>query len=150
MSASSRETADRLRAAVHAAASRFRALSEREAAARPSPAKWCRKEILGHLIDSASNNHQRFVRAQLEDDLSFPGYEQDAWVRTQDHAAADWKQLIDFWLAYNEHLARLITRIPEPRLATPCRIGGREPVSLGAIVEDYLRHLEHHVAQIVE
>jgi hypothetical protein len=142
--------ADRLRAAVRSAAARFQTLTDREATARPAPGKWSRKEILGHLIDSASNNHQRFVRAQIENELSFPGYEQDAWVRTQDHGSADWRRLIDLWAAYNEHLAHVIARIPPPRLATPLRIGGHDPITLGALVEDYLRHLEHHVAQIVE
>ena len=71
------------RQTVDSAADRLLNLSDDEAASRPAPGKWSRKEIIGHLIDSASNNHGRFVRAQLQDDLMFAGYDQDAWVRAQ-------------------------------------------------------------------
>ena len=55
------------------------AISEDAAAQKPNPSKWSKKEILGHLIDSAANNHQRFIRLQLAREIGLPGYEQDNW-----------------------------------------------------------------------
>jgi hypothetical protein len=142
------ESAKTLRQTVSAAVERLRALSDADASVKPSPARWSKKEILGHLIDSASNNHQRFVRAILQGELRFPAYDQEGWARCQDYQAADWRLLIDLWQAYNEHLAHVIAHIPADRLATPCRIGDGESVTLGWLVEDYQRHLDHHVAQL--
>lgn len=140
--------AERLRQTVSAAAGRLRALSDADASVKPSPTRWSKKEILGHLIDSASNNHQRFVRALLHGELRFPAYEQEGWARCQDYQTADWRVLTDLWRAYNEHLAHVIARMPADRRATPCRIGDGDAVTLGWLVEDYQRHLDHHVAQL--
>ena len=82
-------SAERLRQTVSAVAGRLRALSDADASVKPSPTRWSKKEILGHLIDSASNNHQRFVRALLHGELRFPAYEQEGWARCQDYQAAD-------------------------------------------------------------
>jgi DinB family protein len=109
---------------------------------------WSRKEVLGHLIDSASNNHQRFVRAALQDSLEFPGYEQNGFVRVQAPGEADWRVLVSLWAAYNRYLAHVIARLPESKFNTPCRIGSTEPVTLEFLANDYLRHLVHHLEQI--
>ena len=131
-----------LRERVADAEPRLRAMKETEVAPRPAPERWSKKEILGHLIDSACNNHQRVVRALLEGELAFPGYEQEG------HAEADWPLLVELWAAYNRHLAALIERFPPDRLGAPCRIGGAEPVTLAALAEDYVRHLDHHLDQL--
>jgi len=127
---------------------RFMELPESETAYKPSINTWCKKEILGHLIDSACNNHQRFVRAQLEGELTFPGYEQEGWVRCQGYETADWLLLVELWAAYNRHLAMVVARLPEAALSLNCRIDGGENLSLAAVVEDYLRHLDHHLVQL--
>jgi hypothetical protein len=127
---------------------RLRAMSEPGISRAPSPGKWCAKEVLGHLIDSAGNNAQRFVRAQLSTELAFPGYEQEKWVAVQDYAHEDWKGLVELWSALNAHLAHVVSRIPAAGMATPCRIGDKEPVSLGAVIESYITHIEHHLAQL--
>ena len=77
-----------LRDAVEEATPALRRMGEEESRRRPAPGKWCPREVIGHLIDSASNNHQRFVRAQFKDDLVFDGYEQDAWVSLQRYSEA--------------------------------------------------------------
>jgi hypothetical protein len=112
---------------------------------------WSRKEILGHLIDSASNNHQRFVRAQISPPLSFPGYEQEAWVRTQDYAGRPWSELVLLWHGYNRHLVHVMSRIPSAAFANECVCPGRpdEPATLGDHMTDYVDHLEHHLGQIL-
>ena len=141
-------SAERLRQTVSRAVGRLRTCNDAEASFKPTPTRWSKKEVLGHLIDSASNNHQRFVRAQLHGDLRFPGYEQEGWARCQDYAAADWQMLIDLWRSYNQHLAHVIARIPADRLATLCWIGDGDAVTLEWLVEDYQRHLDHHLLQL--
>jgi DinB superfamily len=141
------DLAGKLRVKVEQAVPALRAISAAEAAAKPSP-KWARKEVLGHLIDSAANNHQRIVRAVLAGDLRFPGYEQNGWVESQGYAAADWNALIDLWRSLNLHLAHVIARVPTHRLDASVRIAEHEPMTLLALIEDYLRHLEHHLVQL--
>jgi DinB family protein len=111
--------------------------------------KWSRKELIGHLIDSASNNHQRFVRAQMEDGLALPGYAQEAWVERQGYKDESWANLAQFWKSYNQHLLRVVSRIPDDRLNALCAIGGSEPVTLRFVIEDYVSHMKHHLKQIL-
>ncbi|MGA2763256.1 MAG: DinB family protein [Spirochaetia bacterium] len=127
---------------------RLRLMQPKEVSASPAPGKWSRKEILGHLIDSASNNHQRFVRALLSEELRFPGYAQNDWVRLQAYADQEWQKVVDLWSALNRHLAHLISHIPAEKLATPCRIGDNAPITLEALIADYIRHVEHHLEQL--
>lgn len=140
--------ADDLVDLVDRAAPELRTIDEAVAASKPKPDTWSVKEILGHLIDSASNNHQRFVRAQFAEALSFPGYEQNAWVRSQDHQGRPWEQLIDLWVQYNYHLAHVIRRIPAVAADARIRIGDNAPLTLMALAQDYVAHMQHHLAQI--
>ncbi len=109
---------------------------------------WSRKEILAHLIDSASNNHQRFVRASLQESLEFPGYDQNGCIRVQAPNDADWGVLVSLWASYNRYLAHVISRIPVEKLNTRCRIGSGETVTLEFLANDYVRHLVHHLKQV--
>jgi hypothetical protein len=117
---------------------------------KPDPHKWSKKEILGHLIDSTANNHQRFVRAVNKVAVQFPTYDQDEWVRIQRYNETSWSFLVTFWSAYNSHLSRVIECIPEDAESFPCNIGKEEPVTLEFVVRDYLRHLQHHLKDILE
>jgi hypothetical protein len=109
---------------------------------------WTRSEILGHLIDSALNNHQRFVRAALDGVYSGPGYSQDAWVTLQDYRATPWPELVVLWVSLNRLLVRVVERIPAARLAAQCVVGEGEPVTLEFLIDDYVRHLRHHLHQL--
>ncbi len=142
-------TVERLRRLIDQVPSQLRAIAETASEVRPGPGKWSKKEVLGHLIDSASNNHQRFVRAQLTQPLSFPGYTQTRWVEVQAYQEASWEMLIQFWISFNTHLAHLISRIPEDKWNNLCGIDNGEPVTLAFLVRDYVRHLEHHLQQLV-
>lgn len=136
------------------------ALSDSETARRPAPAKWSPREVIGHLIDSASNNHQRFVRAASREDLVFPGYEQDRWVKLQDYQNAPWRDLVSLWAAFNRHIARVMAAIPEPVCSRPRArhnlheiawrpVPATEPTTLDYFMMDYVRHLEHHLRQVL-
>jgi len=109
---------------------------------------WSRKQILGHLIDSAANNHQRFVRGQLDRELASPSYGQKEWVETERFQDREWNDLVHFWLAYNRHLLHLMTHVAPDRLDTIVRVGEDEPVTLEYVMIDYVRHLKHHLKQI--
>jgi hypothetical protein len=136
-------------------------MSDGETRKRPRPGKWCPREIIGHLIDSASNNHQRFVRAQFQDDLVFPGYAQDAWVSAQKYREAPWAELLDLWRSFNLHIARVMEAAPqEQRARARMRHNLDElawkpvprdaPATLDYFMADYVAHLKHHLNQIVK
>jgi hypothetical protein len=136
------------------------ALSDENTARRPGPRKWSPREILGHLIDSASNNHQRFVRAQFQDDLVFPGYEQDRWVEAQRYQDAAWNDLVALWRSFNLHLARVMEAAPEDVRTRERRrhnldrisfaeVGPGAPVTLDFFMADYVEHMKHHLRQIL-
>src|SRR5260221_9334761 len=111
-----KETIARLRTILESKAGRLLALSDAESARRPASGKWSPKEILGHLVDSASNNHQRFVRAQLVPDLIFPPYEQESWVAVQRYGEESWLDLVELWLPYHRQLLHVMASAPESAL----------------------------------
>ena len=123
--------------------------------------KWSPKEIIGHLIDSASNNHQRFVRAQFTDDLFFAGYEQEGWVRVQNYQDEPWSELVQLWKLYNRHILHLMSLVPEETRWRPRHkhnlhqiasesLSENEPVTLEWFMRDYVDHLEKHLGQIFD
>lgn len=144
------KTGLQLESAVQAARSWLLDLDDSAVRHRSQADGWSIAEVIGHLIDSACNNHQRFIRAQSEVELSFPKYEQRAWVERADYANADWKMLIELWYLYNVQLARIIRGMASQQLQTTCTIGDNEPCTLEFLLTDYLDHLNHHLAKICE
>jgi hypothetical protein len=154
------DCARRLAAAVGRAAPALLRLDDGATSKRPAPGKWSPREIIGHLIDSVSNNHQRFVRVSARDDLVVDGYEQDEWVASQRYQDAPWRELVVLWLAYNRHLARVMAATPaadRTRIRTVHNLSERAfrrverdgAVTLDAFMCDYVDHLEHHLAQVL-
>jgi hypothetical protein len=133
---------------VETAEPRLRAISELESSKPVLAGGWSRKQVVGHLVDSASNNHQRFVRAALQTSLDFPAYDQVGNARVQAFQGAGWSLLVSLWADYNRYLAHVIAHLPPSKLDTLCRIGSGSPVTLEFLARDYLRHLVHHLAQI--
>jgi len=146
--ASSGKIAEGLRKTVEDFILRFNDLDEAKASQKSRPETWSPKEILGHLIDSAANNHQRFVRAEYSKTVNLPSYEQKEWVNIQQYHLRKWKELLILWQAYNFHLAHILDHMPAECLQTSCTIGSGEPVTIGYVVVDYLGHLQHHLRQI--
>ena len=125
-------------------------ISNEEASQPVGEGEWSRKQIIGHLIDSACNNHQRFVRAQCCDELEFPSYQQDEWVDRQKCNLREWQELLELWRAYNKHLAHIIDVMDEENLQTPCIVSWRpQPIPLSGLIEHYLEHMESHLSQIL-
>jgi hypothetical protein len=151
--------ANDLRQIIESATERLRAIPESHIQTTQIDGQWSAKQILGHLIDSAANNHQRFVRAQFTDDLVFPGYDQEQWIRVQHYNEEAWMDLIELWRGYNLHLAHVISRIPEGTL-TQVRtahtldkiawqpVSATEPTTLEYLIRDYLGHLQAHLEQL--
>lgn len=126
---------------------KLKAISEAEFYHKPTPDKWSKKEVMGHLIDSAANNLQRFIRGQYEESpVIF--YDQNQWVNLQDYQAEDSAAIITLWEVNNRHLARVIAKIPESSLSRMCIGKDGKPLTLAFLIQDYLTHLEHHLDQI--
>ncbi len=155
---SSAEIARDLRETVESAAPRLSAMPEAQASRPSAPGKWSAKEVIGHLIDSVSHNHQRFVRARFTDHLDFVGYEQDRWVAEQRYRDEPWAELVGLWRLFNLHLARVIEGTP-PGVGDRPRVRHNldeiawkpvprdRPVTLDDFMDDYVEHLKHHLKQ---
>lgn len=144
---------------IVSATARLRDIPETHSGRKDSPSEWSAKETIGHLIDSAANNHQRFVRAQFTDELVFPGYEQDQWVSSQNYRNESWPELIQLWSSYNLHLVHVASAVPEDVLTKPRSrhsldqiafdlVDKNDPATLEYLIRDYLDHLRHHLDQI--
>ena len=150
---------DAFRNTIVSAKARLRDVPEEQSRHKDSADGWSPIEVMGHLIDSAANNHQRFVHAQFTDDLVFADYEQDQWVSTQKYRDESWPDVIDLWSSYNLHLLHVVSVIPEDVL-TKTRaqhtldeiafkdLDKNEPATLEFLIRDYVDHLHHHLNQI--
>jgi hypothetical protein len=145
-----KDVADDLSSIVRDTLPRLETIGEAGSLKTRGPGTWSRKQVLGHLIDSALNNLHRFVRAPRVAELSFPDYDQPAWVAAGGYQERPWPALTALWAGLNEHLAHVIARIPPESLGTPCRIGKTEPLTLEFIVRDYVKHMRHHLEQILD
>ena len=151
---------DDFKQTINSAAERLIRISEAESEQPRAEDHWSSKQILGHLIDSAANNHARFVRAQMKDDLVFPGYDQDRWVQVQHYQQASWLQLVELWRAYNLHLLHVMASTPKEKLSRLCThhslqtiafetVPETEPTTLEYLMKDYVVHLKHHLGQVL-
>ncbi len=140
------ETFEAIVSAFHA---RLAAVPGEKTSIKPAPDKWSLKEIVGHLIDSASNNHQRFVRLQEESSLSLPGYAQENWVRIQRYNSMSWNDLVPLWYLLNTLLLHIIRCMSEDCLQNIYH-SPDGPIPLHRLVNDYFQHLKGHVEHFEE
>ena len=140
----------RLKEILQATPAKLFVISDEVASNKPNPKKWSRKEILGHLIDSASNNHQRFVRLQIDNEIKLPKYKQDEWVSVQRWQQKNWEEIIALWKLYNQHILHIFQHIDESKLFNTVTLGDEEDeiYTLQFLIDDYVDHMEHHLKQI--
>lgn len=148
------------RETILSATTRLGAITQDQSRREVSADEWHPIEILGHLVDSAANNHQSFVRAQFTDDLVFSGYEQNGWVSVQKYREASWPDLVQLWSSYNLHLHHVASVIPETVLTKSREkhnldqiafklVDQNEATTLEYFIRDYVDHLRHHLNQIL-
>lgn len=125
-------------------------IPEEQMSEKPRPGKWSKKEILGHLIDSAANNQQRFVRAQYEDVPKIV-YAQDDWVSLQAYQSLSLGHVLELWKLYNYQVAHVIGNVSEDNRHKKCDTGKEQEElhTLEWLAQDYLVHQKHHVKQIL-
>ena len=142
---------DRLQEHINIVPSKFLKYSGDELRRKPSPSKWSKKELLGHLIDSAANNHHRFIKIQFMPQPFFvEGYAQNDWVRIQNYNEKDTEQLVNLWKVYNEHILFIMQNTPGKDLQI--KINAEDPFenadTLFFLMKDYVDHMDHHFKQI--
>jgi hypothetical protein len=151
MSEDLQKVIDRLQQHINLAPSEFLKYPEGELRRKPAPDKWSKKELLGHLIDSATNNHHRFIKIQFMPQPFFvEGYAQNDWVRIQNYNEKDTEQLVNLWKIYNEHILFIMQNTPEENLKI--KITAKDPFenadTLFFLMKDYVDHMDHHLKQI--
>jgi len=140
---------DRLQFLVNTIPPLIRQMPDSDFTSKPTETAWSKKEILGHLIDSATNNHQRFIRIQYENNPVI-GYGQDEWNALSGYNYLDSNHVVNFWTIYNQHLIYILNQIPEEMLTkTGLLLDGTE-MPLAWYINDYVAHMEHHLKDIVK
>lgn len=109
---------------------------------------WTHKQIVGHLLDSATNNRQRFVRASIDGAYTGPQYAQDGWVAAHSYASQPWATLLLWWEVEHEILMVVVDNIAAERLDASCVVGDNAPVTLRFLIEDYIDHQQGHFRQL--
>jgi hypothetical protein len=128
---------------------RLQALPSDKVDHKPGPDAWSAKEELGHLLDSAANNHQRIVRAQLEENPAMPDYDGDAWVALHQYQRRDWRGLIERWTMVNQQLLAAAEAVPDSAWTRTLTIGNSGPLTLQFVFDDYIHHMLGHLRHMV-
>ena len=150
----------RFRETIESAFEELSALSHRPTSDKPRPGSWAPVEVLGHLVDSACNNHRRLVLGLMGGKFQFEGYAQDNWVSVQNYVHADWSYLLQLWRAYNLHLCHILEHQKEDVLKKHIdihnfnnfgfgRLDEKEVLTVEVFIDDYIDHIEHHLKQIL-
>jgi hypothetical protein len=143
------QEAGRLREIVDGYSVTLHLIPEEMLRLKPRPGKWSKKEILGHLVDSAQNNIRRFVVAQYED-VPFIAYRQDEWVTISDYQNYPSKDLIELWNLLNRHICQILLNISAECAQRRSATGGQQPHTIEWLAVDYIKHLLHHLHQVLD
>ena len=140
-----------LRELVSEYASKFNAIHDSEFSNKPLPHKWSKKEVVGHLIDSAQNNLRRFIVAQYESQPPNIVYDQDFWVNSNGYQRMKKEEVIMLWRLLNERICDVLKLMAESNYTKQCNTGKTEVQlhSLQWLAEDYVKHMKHHLNQII-
>ena len=142
-----KEIATELETCIDGYAPSLRLLHEKDISMKPAPGKWSKKEIMGHLIDSAHSNLRRFVVAQYED-KPFIVYNQDKWVSIAGYQQWDHAQLIELWYLLNKQICRVLENTLPEMGQRECQT--QQLHTLDWLAVDYIKHLRHHVHQVLD
>lgn len=146
-----KETINRLEQLMKTGLEYISKSSEWELTQKPTPEKWSKKEIIGHLIDSGINNLQRFTEIQFENKpYKIRKYNQDELVKANDYQNSETEEIADFWLSINNRITKLIKQQTEKTLNYKIELAKGNISDLGFLMKDYVDHLEHHLNQIIE
>jgi hypothetical protein len=144
-----KETVERLNHWIGEVPSRIHALTEVDLTLKSRPDKWSKKEVLGHLCDSALNNLQRFIHVQYEEKpYRVLKYAQNQWVELMHYQNLPVQHILNLWVSLNKQIAEIISIIPEDKLHYLCDIGEEENVTIEWIIQDYVVHMEHHLKAV--
>lgn len=138
---------NRLQQLVNTIPAKLHALTDEDFSFKRDAKAWSKKEVLGHLIDSAANNHHRFIRTQYLD-VPVIFYNQDEWVRLNNYQELDTEHVISLWAVYNQHLVEVLKAIPGEHLLKEAN-SGEDNHTLQWLIDDYVVHMEHHLKQLV-
>ena len=136
-----------LREIVHDWEAKTTAIPDQEFSAKPFPGKWSKKEVLGHLIDSGQNNLRRFICAQYEPEPPVITYQQDFWVAANQYQKMKKEEVIGLWRLTNLQICAVLENMPEENYTKQCNTGTLR--TLAWLAQDYVKHLKHHLNQII-
>lgn len=141
----------KLRAVIEQYYPLLKAVDDKEFSSKPNPEKWSKKEELGHLIDSAQNNIQRFIRVQYEEQVHIM-YHPDNWVMMNDYQHKETKDVIELWYLLNKQIISILEKIPADKYDALMCFSKDATIrhSVEFIAEDYVQHLTHHLESIVK
>lgn len=130
---------------------KFSQINEADWSHKTTPDKWSKREILGHLADSAQTNLRRFIVTQHLQNQNIVYY-QNEWVLHQNYQNTPTQEVIELWKVLNQHICRVLDNLPDEKLSYTCDTGkqGQELYTLEFLIADYIAHLKHHLAQIVQ
>jgi hypothetical protein len=140
-------TIDELRNIISTYTEKIEGMSASEFTAKPVPSKWSKQEVLGHLIDSAQNNLRRFICGQYETIPSKIVYDQDFWVAVNGYQQMKKEHVVALWKLINERIAAVLEKMPEKNYTKTSETS--EPHTLQWLAVDYVKHLKHHLNQII-
>jgi hypothetical protein len=144
-----KQTSDQLHKIASSFSEKLKAVDEEKYSFKPSLEKWSKKEVLGHLIDSAQTNIRRFVVAQYEDSPKIV-YRQDEWVAISDYQNYETIVLIELWRLLNHHAAIILSNMTEVASKRKCDTNDKVNHSIEWLADDYMKHLLHHLHQILD
>ena len=138
----------RLKELCYIVPKQIRIISDQDLLYKSALGKWSKLEILGHLVDSATNNHHRLIRSRLEEVPSIT-YNGDDWVRIQNYQEMGREHVLILWQTYNLHMANVMSGVINDDLQKEVLVNDGERVNLAFLIDDYVAHLEHHLKQIL-
>lgn len=137
-----------LRFLLSVAPERLLKINGATASAKPASDRWSAKEELGHLVDSASNNHERIVRAKLKEQRSWLSYNGERWVRLHAYQQREWAEIVDLWRALNDQLLKVTEALSAADWSIAFPLDGSEPITLSRLFKEYVEHIQHHLRHI--